>query len=391
MKNIYTSIRYFMFLLLVVCISSCNKDGFTTLVIEDGQPSVAQMIIGQWTPDHVEWADEDGNVLERPEMPDIPDLNFDEGGTGTFGGNGSGSFDWTVDEGSDGGMGSGYHGEGPSITFGGERWYIFQLTKTILIIYRITDRYVIIYYYYRVGEYEGAEPTPEPSSALISEIRATTTYESGSKSSTTTYRFSYDDQDRIQNYSIDNGNYTYEWVYRYNGSEEVYVTGSESYKAYISKFGIQSLYSLSSAASKEVLVATSVYDENGYLQTLNNNVFGYEHNNLVELNCRGSIYNYEYSDEKNDANLDLNCIISNCSEYEYDYSHFSLFAPFGFYGERSANMISRMDFGQYADGYYVYSYERDLQGRIDTITCYCMDKWNEGNVFNSTVYEIFYE
>ena len=130
-----------MFLLLVVCISSCNKDGFTTLVIEDGQSSVAQMIIGQWTPDHVEWADEDGNVLERPEMPDIPDLNFDEGGTGTFGGNGSGSFDWTVDEGSDGGMGSGYHGEGPSITFGGERWYIFQLTKTILIIYRITDRY----------------------------------------------------------------------------------------------------------------------------------------------------------------------------------------------------------------------------------------------------------
>lgn len=380
-----------MFLLLVACISSCNKDGLTTLVIEDGQPSVAQMIIGQWTPDHVEWADEDGNVLERPEMPDIPDLNFDEGGTGTFGGNGSGSFDWTVDEGSDGGMGSGYHGEGPSITFGGERWYIFQLTKTILIIYRITDRYVIIYYYYRVGEYEGAEPTPEPSSALISEIRATTTYESGSKSSTTTYRFSYDDQDRIQNYSIDNGNYTYEWVYRYNGSEEVYVTGSESYKAYISKFGIQSLYSLSSAASKEVLVATSVYDENGYLQTLNNNVFGYEHNNLVELNCRGSIYNYEYSDEKNDANLDLNCIISNCSEYEYDYSHFSLFAPFGFYGERSANMISRMDLGQYADIYNVYSYERDLQGRIETVICKCMNKWSEGDVLNSTVYEIIYK
>ena len=139
-----------MFLLLVACISSCNKDGFTTLVIEDGQSSVAQMIIGQWTPDHVEWADEDGNVLERPEMPDIPDLNFDEGGTGTFGGNGSGSFDWTVDEGLNDGMGSGYHGEGPSITFGGERWYIFQLTKTILIIYRITDRYIIIYYYDKV-------------------------------------------------------------------------------------------------------------------------------------------------------------------------------------------------------------------------------------------------
>lgn len=391
MKNVYTSIRYFMVFLLVACISSCNKDGLTTLVIEDGQPSVAQMIIGQWTPDHVEWADEDGNVLERPEMPDIPDLNFDEGGTGTFGGNGSGSFDWTVDEGLNDGMGSGYHGEGPSITFGGERWYIFQLTKTILIIYRITDRYIIIYYYDRVGEYEGTEPTPEPNNTLISEIRATTTYESGNRGTTTLYRFSYDDQDRIQNYSIDNGNYTYEWAYRYNGSEEVYVTGSESYKAYISKFGIQSLYSLPSAASNEVLVATTVYDENGYLQLLNNNVFGYEHDNLVELNCRGSIYNYEYSDEKNDANLDLNCIISNCSEYEYDYSHFSLFAPFGFYGERSANMISRMDFGQYADGYNVYSYERDSQGRIGTVICKCMNKWSEGDVLNSTVYEIIYK
>lgn len=380
-----------MVFLLVACISSCNKDGLTTLVIEDGQPSVAQMIIGQWTPDHVEWADEDGNVLERPEMPDIPDLNFDEGGTGTFGGNGSGSFDWTVDEGLNDGMGSGYHGEGPSITFGGERWYIFQLTKTILIIYRITDRYIIIYYYDRVGEYEGTEPTPEPNNTLISEIRATTTYESGNRGTTTLYRFSYDDQDRIQNYSIDNGNYTYEWAYRYNGSEEVYVTGSESYKAYISKFGIQSLYSLPSAASNEVLVATTVYDENGYLQLLNNNVFGYEHDNLVELNCRGSIYNYEYSDEKNDANLDLNCIISNCSEYEYDYSHFSLFAPFGFYGERSANMISRMDFGQYADGYNVYSYERDSQGRIGTVICKCMNKWSEGDVLNSTVYEIIYK
>lgn len=379
-----------MFLLLVVCISSCNKDGFTTLVIEDGQPSVSQMIIGQWEPDHVEWTDEDGNVLERPEMTDVPGLTFDEGGTGIFGGNGSGNFDWTVDEGSDDGMGGGYNGEGPSITFNGERWYIFQLTKTILIIYRITDRYIIIYYYYRVGEYVESESDSEPSCTLVSEIRATTTYAAGSKK-TSVYRFSYDDQNRIQSYSIDNGNYTYEWTYRYNGSEEVYVTGNESYKAYIGEFGIQALYSLPTTTSNETLVADPVYDENGYLQMLNNNVFDYEHDNLVVFNRRGSIYNYEYSEEKNDVNLDLNCIISNCSEYEYDYSHFSLFAPFGFYGERSVNMISKMDLGQYADMYYVYSYERDLQGRIDTVTCKSMNKWSEGDVFNSTVYEIFYE
>lgn len=379
-----------MLLLLAVCISSCNKDGVVTLVIEDGQPGVSQMIIGQWEPDHIEWTDKDGNVLERPEMTDVPDLIFNEGGTGTFEGNGIGSFDWSVDEGFNDGMGSGYDGEGPSITFNGERWYIFQLTKTILIIYRITDRYIIINYYYRVGEYVESEPDPEPNCTLISEIRATTTYASGGKK-TSVYRFSYDDQNRIQKYSIDNENYTYEWTYRYSGLEEVYVTGSESYKAYINKIGIQKLYSLPTTSSNELLVATPVYDTDGYLQSVNNNMFGYEHGNLVVFNRRELIYNYEYSGEKNNTNLDLNCIISNCSEFEYDYSHFSLFAPFGFYGDRSANMISRINLGQYADIYYVYSYERDLQGRIDTITCNCINKWNEGDVLNYTVYKILYE
>ena len=80
------------------------------------------------------------------------------------------SFDWNADEGSgpiiDGG--SGYDGEGPSVTFGGERWYIFQLTERILIIYRFYGDYIIIYYYYRVGDYNEPEPepTPEPGNRL---------------------------------------------------------------------------------------------------------------------------------------------------------------------------------------------------------------------------------
>ena len=219
-----------MVFLLVACISSCNKDGLTTLVIEDGQPSVAQMIIGQWTPDHVEWADEDGNVLERPEMPDIPDLNFDEGGTGTFGGNGSGSFDWTVDEGLNDDMGSGYHGEGPSITFGGERWYIFQLTKTILIIYRITDRYIIIYYYDRVGEYNGGNdegPSVEPVDKCpyqpyegerivkIMEVGNQVTYKYEQ-----VYLYEYDEKNRISSFSVGENEDNIYWTWSYKYDEE---------------------------------------------------------------------------------------------------------------------------------------------------------------------------
>lgn len=124
----------------------------------------------KWKPNHAEKADEDGNVIEDLDITDIPDLNFGENGSGHFGnsdtgtgGSGSGNFDWNVDEGENTGGGAGYDEKGPSVTFNGERWYIFQLTKSMLIIYRVTDKYILIYYYYRIGDYNTgneSEPTP---------------------------------------------------------------------------------------------------------------------------------------------------------------------------------------------------------------------------------------
>ena len=92
-----------------------------------------------------------------------------DGGPHTPGGmHEGGSSDWNVNEGNpqkpgvSGGTGggTGYDGEGPWVNIGGERWYIFQLTDHILIIYRIYDGYIIIYYYYRVGDYNEPEPVP---------------------------------------------------------------------------------------------------------------------------------------------------------------------------------------------------------------------------------------
>lgn len=400
MKKINAIINSFAFLLLAVLMSACNKDGIETIVIEDGQPSVAQMIIGTWNPNGGEMADpETGEVIEKIDKDNIPWLDFKGDGDEPFGtgesGNGE-SFDWSVDEGSGPvvGGGSGYDGEGPSIYWGGNRWYIFQLTERILIIYRFYGDYILIYYYYRVGDYNEPEPepTPEPSGALISEIRATTTYESGANSFSSVYRFSYDNQNRIQNYAITNGNYAYEWVYSYEGGvEEVYVTGSESYMGYIGREGIYALYSLPATTPDPVLVASPEYNSDGYLTTLGNSTLEYESGNMVSLNWGGSNYTYTYSSEKNDANIDLNCIISDCSTYEFGYSHFSLFAPFRFYGKSSTNMISREDLGEYADMYYVYSYERNKEGQISKITRNSMDKRNEGEMFNTTVFEIIYE
>lgn len=403
MKKINAIINSFAFLLLAVLMSACNKDGIETIVIEDGQPSVAQMLIGRWNPTGGEMANPStGEVTEDINISDVPWLDLGENGIGSWGNGGSGtggsageSFDWNADEGSGPiiGGGSGYDGEGPSVTFGGERWYIFQLTERILIIYRFYGDYIIIYYYYRVGDYNEPEPepTPEPDVALVSEIHVTTTYESGVNSYSSVYRFSYDDQNRIQNYTITNGSNIYEWTYSYRGVEEVYVSGDESYMGYIGREGINALYSLSATTANQVLVASPEYDSEGYMTMLGNNTMFYENGNMKYL-CRGdSGYNYEYSDEENNANIDLNCIISDCSTYEYVYSHFSLFAPFRFYGKSSTNMISRENLGEYADMYYAYSYERNQQGQISKITRNSMSVWQEGEMFNTTVYEIFYE
>lgn len=48
------NIKYFILLLFVALVSACNEEGIATLVIEDGQPSVAKMIVGQWKPNHAE-------------------------------------------------------------------------------------------------------------------------------------------------------------------------------------------------------------------------------------------------------------------------------------------------------------------------------------------------
>lgn len=403
MKKINAIINSFAFLLLAVLMSACNKDGIETIVIEDGQPSVAQMLIGRWNPTGGEMANPStGEVTEDINISDVPWLDFGENGIGSWGNGGSGtggsageSFDWNADEGSGPiiGGGSGYDGEGPSVTFGGERWYIFRLTERILIIYRFYGDYIIIYYYYRVGDYNEPEPepTPEPDVALVSEIHVTTTYESGVNSYSSVYRFSYDDQNRIQNYTITNGSNIYEWTYSYRGVEEVYVSGDESYMGYIGREGINALYSLSATTANQVLVASPEYDSEGYMTMLGNNTMVYENGNMKYLYRGDSGYNYEYSDEENNANIDLNCIISDCSTYEYVYSHFSLFAPFRFYGKSSTNMISRENLGEYADMYYAYSYERNQQGQISKITRNSMSVWQEGEMFNTTVYEIFYE
>lgn len=405
MKKINTIVKSLMLLLVAGLMSACNKDGFETIVIEDGQPSVAQMIVGRWQPNGGEIVNPDtGEITEEIDPGEIPWMdiyddntgNTYQGGSGSGGSTGGGDFSWNVDEGDIPGPGIGggglYDGRGPSFNFGDYHWYIFQLTERVLIIYRFYGDYIIIYYYFRIGDFNVPEPEPEPEPVknMIIEIQESTFRGATEPSSVNTYRFTYDDEGRIQNYYIINGNYAYDWTYSYKGVEEVYVTGDESYMAYIMRDGgIEYLYNTTVESTDGKLVASPVYDENGYMVLLNNNTFEYENGNLVTFNCRGSVYTYEYTDEKNNANLDLNCFISNCSTYEYDYSHYSLFAPFRFYGKSSENLISKEIWFTGADFDYEYEYEKDSQGRISSIVRKTMSRYN-ADMLSRTTYTITY-
>lgn len=180
MKKINAIINSFAFLLLAVLMSACNKDGIETIVIEDGQPSLAQMIVGTWQPNRGEIADPNtGEVIEvisPGEMPwmniyDDSTIDVSQGGSGPGGSTGGGDFVWNVDEGDKPGPGSGssgeYDGSGPSFHYDDYHWYIFQLTEHVFIIYRFYGDYIIIYYYYRLGGYDGAEPEPTPEIEVI--------------------------------------------------------------------------------------------------------------------------------------------------------------------------------------------------------------------------------
>lgn len=397
MKTIYMKLvscmQWGAFLLLVGIMSACNDDGIETIVIEDGQPSAAEMIIGQWFPNRGERIDEDGNVTNEP-IDDSPGFNiYDDGtfddfypGSGDPGNTGGGKYKWNVDEDTWIGGGGGYDEKGPSVYLHGVRWYILQLTKKIFIIYRVTDRYILVYYYYRIGEFDGGGDVPEPDYSKVTKIVETVKYSDNKYDNTNTYTFSYDDDNRISRYVIQNNKYSYSWNYTYKGKEGVNVEGDENHYGWIGSNGYLTSLSISPAVAPTV---NASYNDKGYLTSINNGKVTLKYDRENNLTSVG-YYTYEYSKEKNDANIDLNCLISSCSmAYEVYYSHFSLFAPFGFYGKFSTNMISK-ETGDNFDWYNVYTYKRDGKNRIEQVVRKSISRFDD-EILNTTTFDISYE
>ena len=399
MKKINAIINSFTFLLLAVLMSACNKDGIETIVIEDGQPSVAQMIIGTWNPDRGEIVDEEGNVTEEIDKDDIPWLDFKGDGDEPFGtgesGNGE-SFDWSVDEGSGPvvGGGSGYDGEGPSIYWGDERWYIFQLTERILIIYRFYGDYILIYYYYRVGDYNEPEPEPmpEPSGNCPYQpqfsdnqriIRIEETGNAAGYKFENIYLYEYDDLGRISSFSYgasENELY-WTWNYQYDAEKVSVALGDGSDWFFEGYFNEDGYVTRTRNVRENEEIAWYDYNNEGYLtggKTMDGYIDVEYDNNWNPLSIRypyGQTWQYTYTrDDMNSYSVDLNKVVClagfqlDASQTDFD----GFFAQFDFLGHRAPYLVATENTYEVASGpsdVYEFSYEM-ANGRIVQIIRY---------------------
>ena len=404
MKKINAIINSFAFLLLAVLMSACNKDGIETIVIEDGQPSVAQMLIGRWNPTGGEMANPStGEVTEDINISDVPWLDFGENGMGSWGNGGSGtggsageSFDWNADEGSGPiiGGGSGYDGEGPSVTFGGERWYIFQLTERILIIYRFYGDYIIIYYYYRVGDYNEPEPepTPEPGNdcpyqpQFSDNQRIVRIEETGNVAGyrfENVYLYEYDDLGRISSFSygVNENELYWTWNYQYD-AEKVSVALNDAsdwcFEGYFNEDGY--ITRTRNVLDDEDFVWYD-YNDEGYLiggKTMDDYIDVEYDNNWNPLSIHypnGMIWQYTYTrDDINSYSVDLNKVVCS-SGFQLDATQTDFngfFAQFDFLGHRAPCLVATENTYGTASGMgdvSEFNYEM-ANGRIDQITRY---------------------
>lgn len=384
MRTIYTKL---LFLLLVFLTGACNKEGDATLVIEDGQPSVSTLLVGQWKPTKKQWINKQtGNILKEEPVDEEEASVWQFFEDGTFGqaDNPGKRFDWYVNE------------EDRTLSLDGEKWSIGALTKKMMMLYlqrkqeggenEEYENSLPGYLFGRIGDYEwNEEPDTPAAGSKVSKIVETTTYLRSSNKNVTTYIFSYDSKGRISKYVMDRvtGQVSFEYGYE---AHQVVVSGPESYRGALNeKDFIQTLKTMD---LNPIVVASASYDSQGYLSVFNNRKMSYDKNkNLVSA---GNRFEYLYAKEANDANIDLNCFISDCSAYEFDYGHYSLFAPFGMYGKASAHMIAEQHL-EMSDYYYSYTYERDEKNRLSEITRKSISNYNYDQTLNTTEFTIYYE
>lgn len=247
-------------------------------------------------------------------------------------------------------------------------WIITSLTDTELHIKRQDGDYIIIAKFVR----------RTPLSGNVSNLMFQT---SGSYSS---YSFSYNFRGELNGITCNNSKLTF-GAYQ-NGERNITWYNGDKFKLVDNNKSAELFLRNSS-------IARAQYDDKGYLVAVsseNRNIkYKYSNGNLSSWEDSDFKIDYEYSKEKNDANIDLNYFIDNflpSQGHPYDISNY---LELGFNAKKSNNLVSKANTPSSWDYYFTYSYERDSDGKISKIERKCIDRFSS-NLLNECTIEVKY-
>lgn len=267
--------------------------------------------------------------------------------------------------------------------YSGEKWLITSLTETELTLKRQDEDYIIIAKFVKRKSLSGK----------VSKLFFKTEYMNGGVYYDT-YSFSYDFKGELNGITYGNKSLTYgpyqddkvdiKW---YNGDRLRLVDKKKDGYAEISSLGT-------------VFVVNAQYDTDGFLVMLsdNNQVVEYKYLNgnlssweIKSENKTEYKFGYEYSEEKNDANIDLNYFIGNFPSDGNFYQFFN-YLELGLEGRKSDNLISKIITPENFDIYFTYVYERDIKDRVYKITRMCTGRHDpyENDLLNKTTIDVEY-
>lgn len=335
---------------LVLLFTACNKNEDLTLIIEDGQPKISTLIVGQWRPTTISIVDRlTGEILEteEPESGSSSFWEFFEDGTFGRSDKPAERFHWQADE------------EDFNINIGGKQWNVDWLTKLKLRLReRMDDNRDRYYDFGRIGDFidDGEEEEEKPKTSRVSKIIYP--YDNSGE---LIYEFKYDEKGRILEFTS-NSNTTYiitnEYTYQDNNvTVETYENGKlNSYcKGVLGNNGYLKSNELISIKNEKLNKTIEYsYNSNGYLiKSGINGSYQHNNNNIIPTGSN----TYTYGNEKMDTNIDVNWFMTGIDFFDRDY------LPFGLLGKFSNNLLSKVDLS-YSDSYYTYEYIRDKEGKI---------------------------
>lgn len=368
-----TVMRMKVYLLLGLCliaISGCISEGEETYVLEEPALKASQMIIGGWKNSSVKVVDEDGN--EVPDMgvgeniPDIPEISFDEDGNYTVthpdGTTDSGSWNISDDE--------------EYLYLNDVSWRIFSFGKNRLVIlleYKYEERYYYIMLIFDkvsspeeesgsmpdIGDISDNNPYKPWGQHLVSKITLNRRYTNDNTYNKEVYLFRYDAKSRIIEYTEQIYNTINNTVARENKFNFIY----DDTKVYLycnkklMNVGVIGdngyLTELYEGTSTEV-DATFSYNQKGLLTYLN--VDGqtwtpsYDYYGHYTNGSAGDQISWGWGYIDNIASIDFNGFVSTIYQIEwcmhYDYSGI-VWGLFDFYGKRNNYIADEVKRGSY--------------------------------------------